>query len=142
MLRKVAICAVMATALLASGCGGSGDNSSEADEREIRELVEKVNEAAMNQDASAFCLLIQPSGIEETFHDIDRCVNETKPILETAGEQPELTVETIEVDGDTAKVTFAGNTVTEYSVVKEGGAWYWPIDPGVGADPDSDGSES
>lgn len=136
MLRKALTCALLAAAVVAAGCGGSDESTSEADEGAIRELVTKVNEAAANKDASAFCLLFQPSGIEATFHDIDRCVSETRQILKNAGEQPELRVESIEVDGDQATVTFAGNTLTEYNVVKEGGHWYWPIDPGdVGADP-------
>ncbi len=127
MLRKIAICAVMAAGLLAAGCGSSDDSTSEADEKEIRELVADVNEATAEKDASAFCLLIQPSAIEETFHDIDRCVSETRKILDTAGEQPKLEVEDIEVDGDVATLRFTGNAGGEANVIREGGQWYVPL---------------
>ena len=128
MLRKVALCAVMATALLAAGCGGSDDSTSSEDDKEIRELVAEVNQATKEKDASAFCLLIQPSAIEETFVDIDRCVQETKQILKQAGDQPTLEVESVEVDGDLAQVTFTGTASNEATFVREGGRWYVPID--------------
>lgn len=140
MLRKVAICAVMATALLAVGCGNSDDSTSQEDEKEIKELVAKVNQATESKDASAFCLLIQPSAVEETFIDIDRCVRETRPLLKQAGAQPALEVESVEFDGDLAKVTFAGGTSNEATFVREGGQWYVPIDQGdVQSNADSEG---
>ena len=138
MLRKVAISAILAAALLVAGCGDSEETTSDADIREIRELVTEVNAATKEKDASAFCLLIQPSAIEETFVDIDRCVRETKPILEQAGTQPTLEVEDVDVDGDLASVTFAGGTGTEATFVREGGQWYVPLDQG---EVDSSGSE-
>ncbi len=140
MLRKVAICAVMATALLAAGCGNSDESTSNEDEKEIRELVTEVNQATAGKDASAFCLLIQPSAIEKTFVDIDRCVKETKKILEQAGEQPTLEVESVEVDGDLASVTFAGSASNEATFVREGGRWYVPLDQSeINVDADSEG---
>ena len=140
MLRKVVICAVMATSLLAAGCGSSEESTSDADDREIRELVAELNQATEEQDASAFCLLIQPSAIEETFNDIDRCVRETNSILKQAGDQPTLKVESIEVDGDLARVTFTGSTGNEATFVREGGQWYVPIDQSeVNASPDDEG---
>jgi hypothetical protein len=137
MLRKVAICALAGAALMASGCGSSDDSTSQADDQAIRELVTKLNEATRNQDASAFCLVMQPSAVDETFHDIDRCVSETKPILEAAGKQPVLKVDTIEVDGDVANVTFTGGTGSEAKFVREDGQWYVPLsqsDVGAGTD--------
>ena len=138
MLRKVAICAVLATALMAAGCGSSNDSTSADDEQEIRALVADVNRATAEQDASAFCLLIQPSAIQETFNDIDRCVSETKKILEQAGEQPKLEVESIEVDGDVAAVQFSGSAGGEANFVREGGQWYVPLDSGAAAGEPSD----
>lgn len=130
MLRKFAICALLGTVVFVAGCGSSDDTTSDADDQAIRELVAKMNQATRDRDASAFCLIIQPSAIEETFHDIDRCVSETSPILKQAGKQPELKVETIEVDGDLAKVTFAGSAGGEANFVKEGGQWYVPLSTG------------
>ena len=141
MLRKVAICALAGAALMASGCGSSDDSTSDADDQAIRELVSKLNQATQDKDASAFCLIMQPSAVDETFHDIDRCVSETKPILESAGKQPVLKVDTIEVDGDVANVTFAGGTGNEAKFVREDGQWYVPLDQGdVNADANSDES--
>lgn len=117
----------MATTLLAVGCGGSDGGTSEEDEQAITELVDKLNQATAAKDASALCLLVQPSGVEETFHGIDRCVSETKPILKAAGKQPELKIENIEIDGDTAKVTFEGSAGGETSFVKEDGQWFVPL---------------
>jgi hypothetical protein len=139
MLRKVAICALAGAALMVSGCGNSDDSTSQADDQAIRELVTKLNEATRKQDASAFCLIMQPSAVDETFHDIDRCVSETKPILEAAGKQPVLKVDTIEVDGDVANVTFTGGAGSEAKFVREDGQWYVPlsqseVDPGTASD--------
>ena len=127
MLRKVAICAVLATAMVVVGCGSSGDETSEEDTQAITELVDDLNRATQEKDASAFCLIIQPSAVEETFLDIDRCVRETEPILEAAGEQPQLEIENIEVDGDLAKVTFTGSAGGEANFVKEDGRWFVPL---------------
>jgi len=126
---------------MASGCGSSDDSTSQADDQAIRELVTKLNEATRKQDASAFCLIMQPSAVDETFHDIDRCVSETKPILESAGKQPVLKVDTIEVDGDVANVTFTGGTGSEAKFVRENGQWYVPLDQGD-IDTSSDPGES
>jgi len=127
MLRKVAICALTASALLVAGCGGSGDSTSEADDQAIHELVAKLNTATKDKNASEFCLLVQPSAIEKTFHDIDRCVSETKKILKTAGDQPVLKVDSITVDGDLASVYFEGDAGNSAMFVKEGGQWYVPL---------------
>ncbi|MDQ5894203.1 MAG: hypothetical protein QG596_464 [Actinomycetota bacterium] len=127
MLRKVAICAVLATTMVVAGCGSSGDETSEEDTRAITELVDDLNRATQEKDASAFCLIIQPSAVEETFLDIDRCVRETEPILEAAGDQPQLEIENIEVDGDLAKVTFTGSAGGEANFVKEDGRWFVPL---------------
>lgn len=134
MLRTAATCVFLAAALLAGGCGSSDESTSEEDTRAINQLVADINEATSEKDASAFCLLIQPSAVEETFYDIDRCVAETRKILRTAGEQPALTVETVEVDGDVAKVTFSGGASGEANFVREGGRWYLPIEPDAGAE--------
>jgi hypothetical protein len=120
----------MASALVAVGCGSSDDSTSDADTQAIKELVAKMNRATQSKDASAFCLIMQPSAVEQTFHDIDRCVGETKPILEAAGKQPELEVESVEVDGDVATVQFAGDAGGEAQFVREGSQWYVPLDTG------------
>lgn len=133
MLRKAAICAMLGAALVSGGCGSSEDSTSEADEQEIRELVADVNRATAEKDASAFCLLIQPSAIEETFYDIDRCVSETRAILKQVGEQPKLTVESIEVDGDVATVQFSGSAGGAANFVREQGRWYVPLLNGADA---------
>lgn len=127
MLRKVAICVLLASPFLATGCGSSDDATSDEDKQAITKLVDEVNSATQAKDASAFCLIIQPSAVEETFHGIDRCVKETKPILEAAGDQPTLEVENIEVDGDVAKVSFKGGTGGEVNFVREGSQWYVPL---------------
>lgn len=127
MLRTVAICALMATSLLVAGCGSSEDSTSEEDSQEITELVDRLNDAAREKDASEYCLIMQPSAVEETFHGIDRCVKETEAILEAAGEQPALTIEQIEVDGDVALVQFEGSAGSEARFVREGGQWYLPL---------------
>jgi len=130
MLRKAAICALMVSALVVVGCGSSDDSTSDADVQAIKELVTKMNQATEDKDASAFCLIMQPSAVQKTFHDIDRCVSETKPILEAAGKQPVLKVEGVDVAGDVATVRFAGEAGGEAQFVKEGSQWYVPLDAG------------
>lgn len=129
MLSKATICVLLASAAVLAGCGGSGGGTSAEDESEIKDLVAKMNQATQDRDASAFCLIIQPSAIEKTFHDIDRCVSETGPILKAAGEQPVYKVERIEVDGDVARVSFSGSAGEEATFVRENGQWYLPLDP-------------
>lgn len=127
MLRNVAICALIGSATLVSACGGSDDSTSSEDSQAITELVAKLNQATQEKDASAFCLIMQPSAVEQTFHDIDRCVSETTPILKAAGDQGVLKIDTIEVNGDIAAVTFQGGTSREAKFVKEDGQWYVPL---------------
>ena len=127
MLRKAAICALLATAVVVAGCGSSDDSTSGEDTQAITELVAKLNQATRDRDASEFCLIMQPSAVDETFHDIDRCVSETKPILKAAGAQAVLKIETIEVNGDIATVTFNGGGGREAKFVREGGQWYVPL---------------
>ena len=142
MLRKVAICALIGSAMLVSACGGSDDSSSGEDDQAITELVAKLNQATQDKDASAFCLIMQPSAVEETFHDIDRCVSETTPILKAAGEQKVLKIDTIEVNGDIASVTFQGDTGPEAKFVKEDGQWYVPLSQSeITTNSDESGSE-
>lgn len=137
MVRTAAICALVATALLAVGCGGSDESASEEDKQAITTLVDELNKATEAKDASELCLMMQPSGVEETFHGVDRCVKETNAILKAAGDQPELKVESIEIDGDLALVTFAGNAGGEVSFVREGSQWYLPLGSGE-ADAETD----
>ena len=128
MLRKVAICAVIATSLLAVGCGSSEDSTSEEDSQGITELVDRLNDAAREKDASEYCLIMQPSAVEETFHGIDRCVKETEAILEAAGEQPALTIEQVEIDGDVP----LGGVVAGVGARGRPVAHPWPPSPSAG----------
>ncbi len=54
-------------------------------------------------------------------------MSETTPILKAAGDQGVLKVDTIEVNGDIAAVTFQGGTSREAKFVKEDGQWYVPL---------------
>jgi ketosteroid isomerase-like protein len=128
MLRTVASCTLVASALIAGGCGGSDESNSQEDKKAIEELVARINDATQTKDASAFCLIMQPSAVEEKFHDIDQCVKETKVILKAARNQPVLEVEDVEVDGDVARVRFAGGAGSEYTFVREEGQWYVPLE--------------
>jgi hypothetical protein len=112
---------------MAAGCGGSDDSTSDEDTKAITELVAKLNQATQDKDASEFCLIMQPSAVDKTFHDIDRCVSETQPILKAAGKQEVLKVDTIEVNGDIATVTFSGSAGSEAKFVREDGQWYVPL---------------
>lgn len=127
MFARAAAIALTLTLLAVAGCGGSDETDTEADNEAIRELVAKLNEATSSKDASAFCLIIQPSAVEETFNGIDQCVRETRPILRLAGEQDPLEIENIEVDGDIATVSFQGGTGSEARLVREDGQWYVPL---------------
>lgn len=129
-------CALVAGALAISGCGGD-DSGSEEDTAAINELVTQINAANAEKDGAAYCNLLQPSTFSETFTSKARCVRETNQILEQAGKQPELVVEGVSVDGDTAKVTFAERS-GEAPFVKENGNWYLTLGQGT-ADSPSDG---
>lgn len=144
MLREAAICALMTAALVTAGCGGSDDSASDEDTAAIEGLVTKLNAATSEKNASEFCLIMQPSAVDETFHGIDQCVRETRPILKSAGEQPELKVESVEVDGDVARVQISGSVGDEAIFVREGGQWYVPLNTRdvVDGTSESDGGES
>lgn len=118
--------ALVTGALLAAGCGDGEDSD---DVREIRELVNRINQASSGQDARAGCSVIAPSSIRRQFGSRARCVRETAAILKAAGKQPEVTVETVTVDGDEARVVMEG-AGGEIHLIREDGAWYVPIDSG------------
>ncbi|MBN8867030.1 MAG: hypothetical protein J0H98_05715 [Solirubrobacterales bacterium] len=142
MLRKIAICALMATTLVAAGCGGSDDSTSDADSQAINALVDELNRVTAEKDAAGFCDVILPSQVESTFHGKGRCVKETKAILVQAGDQPAVKVENIKVDGDQAEVEFADKS-GQAIFIKEGGKWYLPLstDDTSASSSDSSGSE-
>jgi hypothetical protein len=123
-------CLLAAGAILLTGCGG--DSGEEADTAAINEVVEKINAASTQKDGAAYCELIQPSTFLGTFDSMNECARETDQILEGAGEQPELVVEDITVDGDTAMVSFTGRS-GEAPFVKEEGTWYLTLGPGTSA---------
>ena len=52
MLRKAAICALLATAVVVAGCGSSDDSTSGEDTQAITELVAKLNQATRDRDAA------------------------------------------------------------------------------------------
>ncbi len=126
MKRTLALIAVAATgALLLAGCGGD-DKTSDADQDAITALVAELNRVTSEKDAAGFCDVIQPRDLTATFNTRGRCIKETKVILKQAGEQPNLAVDSIKVDGDTALVQFTGKT-GEATLVKEDGKWYLPL---------------
>ena len=115
--------------LVIAGCGG-GDSGSEADTAAINEVVAEINRANAEQDGAAYCDLLQPSTFFESFNSKAKCATETDQILEQAGEQPELVVEDITIDGDTANVSFVGRS-GEAPFVKEGDSWYLALGQGT-----------
>jgi len=126
MLKKLATIGLVGAALLGAGCGGSDESASEEDRQSLTRLVEELNRVTSEKDAEGFCDVMQPSQIDETFHTKAKCVSETKKILKQAGEQPVLSIEDIQVDGDRAEVRFAGRAGTAI-FVKEDGRWYVPF---------------
>ncbi|MEX0620972.1 MAG: hypothetical protein WD181_05260 [Solirubrobacterales bacterium] len=121
---------LLAGAVAIAGCGGS-DASSEADTVAINELVVEFNRANAQKDGAAVCGLLQPSTFSYSFSSKAKCASETSQILELAGRQPELVVEDITIDGNTANVSFAGRS-GEAPLVKEGNSWYLALDSGSG----------
>ena len=124
-----AACALVAGALVVAGCGG-GDSGSAEDEAAIEEVVTQINRANADSDGAAYCDLLQPSTFFDTFTSKAKCARETNQILEQAGSQPELEVESITVDGDTAKVTFTGRS-GEAPFVREDERWYLALGQGA-----------
>lgn len=137
---KVA-CALVAGAMALAGCGG-GDSGSAEDEAAIEELVTQINQANADRDGASYCDLLQPSTFFDTFTSRAKCARETNQILDQAGRQPELEVESVSVDGDTAKVTFADRS-GEAPFVKEDGRWYLALGQGNAepADPSAGGGD-
>jgi hypothetical protein len=115
-------CLLAAGALVLAGCGG-GDSGQEADTEAINQVVTDINQANDERDGAAYCELLQPSNFLETFDSMNECATETDQILEQAGDQPDLEVEDISIDGDTANVSFVGRS-GEAPFVKEGDSWY------------------
>ena len=131
MKIKLTLVSVLATgALLMAGCGGDDSSSVSAeDEEAITELVAEINRVTEEQDAQGFCAVMSPSDVTEQFDTQSRCVKETTQILKlTGGEDAQLEVENIEVDGDTASVDLKGaGGGAPVQLVKEGGKWYVPL---------------
>lgn len=145
MKRAASALAVAALGIAAiTGCGGSQDES--ADEQAIRDLISRVNQATADRDAAAACDAIAPSSIAEQFNTRGRCIRETGVILKQAGDQPQVEVQSVDVTGDKATVTFKDRN-GEVGVIREDGEWYIPIesgavDPGQGAAAPDGGSGS
>ncbi len=131
--------ALVAGALVFAGCGG-GDSGSEDDRAAIEEVVAQINAANNQADGAAYCDLLQPSTFSDTFTSRARCVRETNQILEQAGRQSELEVESVTVDGDTARVSFAGRS-GEAPFVKEDDRWYLALNQGVAEPVESEASQ-
>jgi hypothetical protein len=138
MTSKVA-CALVVGALAIAGCGDDESGDSE-DEAAIEQVVVEIDRATADRDGAAYCELLQPSTLFDTFTSRARCVRETNQILEQAGEQPKLEVESVAVDGDTARVTFSGRS-GEAPFIKEDGRWYLVLGQGA-AEPADSGSSS
>lgn len=134
MKRAAAVIAVSVLGITGgtAGCGGSGNDP--ADEQAVRDLISRVNQATADRDPGAACDAIAPSSIREQFKTRARCVRETGAILKQAGEQPQVEVQSVEITGDRAAVTFKDRN-GEVEVVREDGRWYIPIESGAtGAD--------
>jgi hypothetical protein len=131
MKTKLTLVSLLAAgALVAGGCGGDEPSSPSAeDTEEITELVAEINRVTREKDAQGFCAVMSPSGVTEQFDTQSRCVRETRQILElTGGDEPELEIENIEVDGDTATVDLEGaGGGAPVELVREGGKWYVPL---------------
>lgn len=143
MKRLVAtLAAVLMTATLAAGCGGNGSDDDSADRQRITDLITEVNRVTADRDAKGFCAVIAPSAIKQTFQTRARCARETGAILKQAGDQPPLEIDSIDVLGDRAKITFKDRN-GEAVVVREKGRWYVPLDSGEDTAVESDtGPES
>ena len=133
MKLKLTIATVLAATFVGlAGCGGGDDSSSADDQHDIdgiNALVADINAASRDKDALAACGLMQPSGITEVFNTQSQCVRETKKILAgNSADEPVLKIEAIELEGETAKVTFENDAGgAPIDVVKEGGKWYVPL---------------
>ncbi len=124
MKPTVAVASILAVvALTLTACGGSGDSDSAADEQEITQLVGELNRITSEKDAAGFCDVMQPSGVKANFNSRGRCVRETTQILDQAGKQPALNIESISVDGDQATVELESG-VGELSLARENDRWF------------------
>ena len=130
MRTKIKLACALVAGMLAFAACGSGDSGSEDDRAAIEQIVAGINMANAEQDGEAYCDLLQPSTFFDTFTSRAKCARETNQILDQAGRQPELEVESISVDGDTARVTFTGRS-GEAPFVKEDDKWYLALGQGV-----------
>lgn len=135
------VAAVITAAILAAGCGGGSEGDS-ADQQQVRDLIAEVNRVTADRDAEGFCAVIAPSAVKQAFQTKGRCARETGAILKQAGDQPPLEVDSVDVLGDRAKVTFKDRN-GEAVVVREKGRWYVPLDSGESTSVEGDtGAES
>jgi len=132
-------CALAVGVLAFAGCGG-GDSGSEDDRAAIEEIVAQINGANAEKDGAAYCDLLQPSTFFDTFTSRAKCARETDQILDQAGRQPELVVESVSVDGDTAKVAFAERS-GEAPFVREDDRWYLTLSQAASEPADSEAAQ-
>jgi hypothetical protein len=127
-------CALAIAAVAVTGCGG-GDSGTAADTAAINDLVAEINRANTEKDGGAYCDLLQPSAFLDSFNSRNECATETNQILEQSAVQPDLVVEDITIDGDTAMVSFVGRS-GEAPLVKEGDSWYLALGQATAAPAD------
>jgi len=140
----LSILGVLAVGLVGVGCGGDdndepktnapeaveGINASDSDRQALEGLIEKIRLYSKNSDAKGFCAMFEPSRLEESLGK-EECLKIFKRGLKNVPKDQKYEVKGINVDGDTATVTFsdAGNVYFE----KIDGTWY-AATPDVGAE--------
>jgi hypothetical protein len=124
-----AVLAVIAAVTLAA-CGSAGTDSSsdfEGEDREVASVVEELQTAAADDDASEICRELLAPALIEQLGSQDNCQKVVQTVID-ATDTTELEVDSVDVSGTnaTARVTSgSGDNATERTVrlVRDGRNW-------------------
>jgi hypothetical protein len=129
-VRALPVLLAVTAAVTLAACGSGGTDSSsdfEGEEREVASVVEELQTAAADDDASEICRELLAPALIEQLGSQDGCQRAVASVID-ATDTTELEVDSVQVDGTnaSARVTSgSGDNATDRTVrlVRDGRNW-------------------
>jgi len=130
-MRRAALATVLASGLIAAGCGGDDDNGDVESGAGPEEVVTAFYQATAESDVDTVCALITEETAQQAAEQEDEDTCEASAEKGLTDEETTSIAESVEVgeatiDGDTATVTVSSEEAGgegEINLVQEDGEW-------------------